>query len=185
MLHGAAAYGAISPLLPIPPLNSHHSTSGYHLTRLTLNLLHKLQRGVDNTLGPAQVGRVPGGAAVDGEHPRLLALQRGHALLVLPGQGQVALEDEVRAREGRVGVVGQPGGQDRGRGQPRGVLPGDGRVHVVEEELFRLHHRAEPRGAVFLSGRGQPREQSTGDFAGGSENKTNKMSPANYSRGTP
>lgn len=73
--------------------------------------------------------------------------------MILLRKGRVALKDKIRTRKCQICIVGQRGGQDRRCSQACSVFLSDNRVHVIEEELFRLNHCPEP-SAVFL-----PKEQ--------------------------
>ncbi|KAL2281978.1 hypothetical protein FJTKL_11237 [Diaporthe vaccinii] len=74
-------------------------------TTLSPDLLHKFNSGVNNPLSPAEMSRMAGWTSVDSEISCFRSLKCSHSFLVLLWQGHVALKNEVRTWEGRVGIV--------------------------------------------------------------------------------
>lgn len=73
-----------------------------------------------------------------------------HAFLVHLWKCQVIVQDEICAREGRVGVVGELCSQDWGPSEACRPFRSFGRIEIVEQEFFSIDDRAKPGKAKFL-----------------------------------
>lgn len=93
---------------------------------------------------------MPGWRVIHDEFSCFAPLQSCHAFLVHLWKRQVVVQDEIRAREGRVGVVGELGSQYWGPSEACRPFRSFGRLEIVEEELFSVDDRAKPYKAMFL-----------------------------------